>query len=43
MPAPKKPNTAAATAAIAAKRRRLRHERMATELREAGWTVIPPG
>lgn len=37
MPAPKKPNTAAATAAV----RRKKQDRMAAELRQAGWTVIP--
>lgn len=38
MPAPKRPNTAAATAAVV--RRGL--ETMAAKLRAAGWTVIPP-
>jgi hypothetical protein len=38
MPAPKKPNTAAATAAV----RRRGQETMAEKLRAAGWTVIPP-
>ncbi len=38
MPAPKRPNTAAATEAV----RRRGQETMAARLREAGWTVIPP-
>ncbi len=38
MPAPKTPNTAAATAAV----RRKKQDRMAAELRDAGWTVVPP-
>jgi hypothetical protein len=38
MPAPKKPNTAAATAAV----RRRGQETMAAKLRAAGWTVAPP-
>lgn len=38
MPAPKRPNTTAATAAVV----RRGHETMARKLREAGWTVIPP-
>ncbi len=39
MPAPKRPNTTAATEAV----RRRGQETMAARLREAGWTVIPPG
>lgn len=42
MPAPKKPNTEAATKAAAEANRRRALERMAGQLREAGWTVIPP-
>lgn len=38
MPAPKRPNTAAATAAVV----RRGQETMAAKLRAAGWTVIPP-
>lgn len=38
MPAPKRPNTEAATAAV----RRRGQETAAAKLREAGWTVIPP-
>lgn len=38
MPAPKTPNTAAATAAV----RRRGQETMAAKLRAAGWIVIPP-
>lgn len=38
MPAPKKPNTAAATAAV----RRRGQETMAAKLRKAGWLVVPP-
>lgn len=38
MPAPKTPNTAAATAAV----RRRGQETMAAKLREAGWLVVPP-
>lgn len=38
MPAPKRPNTAAATAAVV----RNAQERKAAELRAAGWTVWPP-
>lgn len=38
MPAPKSPNTAAATAAV----RRRGQETAAAKLREAGWVVIPP-
>ena len=38
MPAPKNPNTAAATAAV----RRRGQETMAAKLRAAGWTVTPP-
>jgi 3-methyladenine DNA glycosylase Tag len=38
MPAPKRPNTAAATAAV----RRRGQETMARRLREAGWLVVPP-
>lgn len=38
MAAPKKPNTAAATAAV----RRKAQDRKAAELRAAGWTVAPP-
>lgn len=38
MPAPKTPNTAAATAAV----RRRGQETMAAKLRAAGWTVTPP-
>ncbi len=38
MPAPKRPNTAPATAAAVRKAQ----ERTAAELRAAGWTVIPP-
>lgn len=38
MPAPKKPNTAAATAAV----RRRGQETMAAKLREVGWTCTPP-
>ncbi len=42
MPAPKKANTAAATAASLASRARAKHERMAAEMRAAGWTSYPP-
>jgi hypothetical protein len=38
MPAPKKPNTTAATAAT----RRRGQETMAAKLRAAGWVCIPP-
>jgi hypothetical protein len=38
MPAPKRPNTAAATEAV----RRRGQESMAAKLREAGWLVVPP-
>jgi hypothetical protein len=38
MPAPKRPNTVAATAAV----RRRGQETMAAKLREAGWLVVPP-
>jgi hypothetical protein len=38
MPAPKRPNTAAATEAV----RRRGQETMARKLREAGWAVTPP-
>lgn len=38
MPAPKRPNTAAATAAV----RRRGQETMAAKLRRAGWVVTPP-
>jgi len=38
MPAPKRPNTAAATAAV----RRRGDETAADRLREHGWLVIPP-
>lgn len=38
MPAPKRPNTAAATAAV----RRRGQETMAAKLRAAGWVVVPP-
>lgn len=38
MPAPKKPNTTAATAAVV----RRGQETMAAKLREAGWVCIPP-
>jgi hypothetical protein len=38
MPAPKRPNTAAATAAVIRKAQ----DRKAAELREAGWLVVPP-
>lgn len=38
MPAPKKPNTAAATAVV----RRRGQETMAAKLRDAGWLVVPP-
>jgi hypothetical protein len=38
MPAPKRPNTAAATEAV----RRRGQETMAAKLREAGWVVITP-
>ena len=38
MPAPKNPNTAAATAAV----RRRGQETMAAKLRAAGWTCTPP-
>lgn len=39
MPAPKRPNTAAATAAVIRKAQ----DRKAAELKAAGWTVEPPG
>lgn len=42
MPAPKRPNTSAATRAAAAKRVRVGLETMADKLRKAGWTVISP-
>lgn len=42
MPAPKKANTAAATAASLASRARAKHKRMASEMRVAGWTAYPP-
>lgn len=38
MPAPKRPNTAAATAAV----KRKAQERRAAELRDAGWVVLSP-
>jgi len=38
MPAPKNPNTAAATAVV----RRRGQETMAAKLRAAGWKVTPP-
>lgn len=38
MPAPKRPNTAAATAAVVRKAQ----DRKAEELREAGWLVVAP-
>jgi hypothetical protein len=38
MPAPKKPNTAAATAAV----RRRGDETAAARLRDHGWLVLPP-
>jgi hypothetical protein len=38
MPAPKKPNTAAATAAV----RRRGDETAASRLRAHGWLVVPP-
>lgn len=38
MPAPKRPNTAAATAAV----RRRGSETMAAKLREAGWLAVAP-
>jgi len=38
MPAPKRPNTAAATAVI----RRRGDETAAARLRKAGWLVVPP-
>jgi hypothetical protein len=42
MPAPRRPNTAAATAAASVAARQARHRRMADELREAGWLVLDP-
>lgn len=42
MPAPKRPNNAAATAESARVRTHIKHKRWATEMSEAGWTVIPP-
>jgi hypothetical protein len=42
MPAPKNPNTAAATAAATARRQRTAQERRAGELRAVGWLVVPP-
>ncbi len=42
MPAPKKANTVAATAASLASRARAKHERMAAEMRATGWTSYPP-
>ena len=38
MPAPKNPNTAAATAAVI----RRGHNTLASKLRKAGWLPIPP-
>lgn len=38
MPAPKNPNTAAATAANVARK----HERWSWELMDAGWVVVSP-
>jgi hypothetical protein len=43
MPAPKNPNTQNARAALAAKRAAARLERLATELRDAGWLVMKFG
>lgn len=42
MPAPKRPNTAAATEAAAAVARRRGQETKAADLRDAGWLVFPP-
>lgn len=42
MPAPKRPNTAKATAQAAKAARRRGQETQARRLREAGWIVIPP-
>ena len=42
MPAPKRPNTAAATKAARAAARQRRLEALSSELRTAGWTAYPP-
>lgn len=42
MPAPKRPNTEAATKAAAARLRRIRIDAAAELLRQSGWTVTPP-
>ncbi len=42
MPAPKNPNTAAATEASVAARGRKADERLAERLRSRGWACIPP-
>ncbi len=42
MPAPHQPNTADATRASVAARTRAKHDRWATELRDAGFLVLPP-
>lgn len=42
MPAPKRPNTAAATRAAAERLRRLRIDAAAELLHGEGWTVTPP-
>lgn len=43
MPAPKNPNTSAATEASVAARARAKHNKWAAEMRAAGWIVEPPG
>lgn len=42
MPAPKTPNTSAATEASVAARRRTADEKLATQLRSRGWTCHGP-
>jgi hypothetical protein len=42
MPAPKRPNTAAAVKAAAARAKQVRIDAAAELLRNEGWTVTPP-
>ncbi len=42
MPAPKRPNTAAATEASVAARRRAADERLAAQLYSRGWLLMAP-
>jgi hypothetical protein len=42
MPAPRTPNTSAATATSVKNRKRAKHDKWAAEMREWGWTCTPP-